>query len=131
MPPGSKATQLWTHRIESLFLDTFGRPDRNQDPPCERTSDTSMVQALHLMNAEDLYQKVASDEGRAAELAKSEMTADQIATDLYLAVYSPYPDAEEFEIARGVFQREGASRRECVEDLMWALMNTPEFVFID
>ena len=50
MPAGSRATQLWTHRVDSLFLDAFGRPDPNQDPPCERTGDTTMVQALHLMN---------------------------------------------------------------------------------
>jgi hypothetical protein len=131
MAPGSRATEIWTHRIDSLFLDTFGRPDRNQDPPCERTTDTSMVQALHLMNAESLYEKVTSDDGKAAQLAKSDMSHDAIATHLYLAIYSRYPDAKELEIARGLFGREGADRRECVEDLMWALMNTPEFVFKD
>ena len=33
MPPGSKAKELWTRRVGSLFLDTFGRPNPNQDPP--------------------------------------------------------------------------------------------------
>ena len=51
MPPGSRAMELWTVRSQSVFLDTFGRPDPNQDPPCERTTDTTVVQALHLMNA--------------------------------------------------------------------------------
>src|SRR5207249_5295916 len=36
MPAGSRATELWTFRAQSLFLDSFGRPDPNQDPPCER-----------------------------------------------------------------------------------------------
>jgi hypothetical protein len=40
MPPGSRAMELWTVRSQSLFLDSFGRPDPNQDPPCERTSET-------------------------------------------------------------------------------------------
>jgi hypothetical protein len=131
MPPESRATEIWSHRIKSLFLDTFGRPDRNQDPPCERTSDASMVQALHLMNAESLQEKVASDEGRAAKLAGSSMSPDEIATELYLAVYSRYPDQQELEVARKLFEQEGANRKERVEDLMWALMNTPEFVFKD
>ncbi len=51
MPPGSRATQVWTHRSSSLFLDTFGRPDPNQDPPCERTTDSTTPQVLHLMNS--------------------------------------------------------------------------------
>ena len=74
-PPGSRATAIWTHRAPSLFLDTFGRPDPNQDPPCERTSDTSVVQALHLMNSPDLHKKVTSDAGRAARLARGQRIA--------------------------------------------------------
>ena len=60
-PTASRSTQLWTHRVDSLFLDAFGRPDRNQDPPCERTPDTTMVQALHLMNVPNLHLKVIAD----------------------------------------------------------------------
>ena len=74
-PPGSRAAAIWTHRVPSLFLDTFGRPDPNQDPPCERTSDTSVVQALHLMNAPDLHKKITSDAGRAARLAERQGVA--------------------------------------------------------
>ncbi len=39
--PARRAMEFWTHADASLFLDTFGRPDPNQDPPCERTSDTT------------------------------------------------------------------------------------------
>ena len=62
MPPDSSAKLIWTHRVDSLFLDAFGRPDPNQDPPCERTGDTSIVQALHLMNSEKLSRKITSDQ---------------------------------------------------------------------
>ncbi len=34
MPTGSRATELWTVRSQSIFLDTCGRPDPYQDPPC-------------------------------------------------------------------------------------------------
>lgn len=129
MPPESRAQELWTYRIKSLFLDTFGRPDLNQDPPCERTPDTSVVQALHLMNAPTLHAKVTSDAGRAARLAASERTVDEIIEELYLLIYCRPPAAEEFEVARGWFSAEGITRRQATEDLMWALMNTPEFVF--
>ena len=87
-PPGSRAAAIWTHRVPSLFLDTFGRPDPNQDPPCERTSDTSVVQALHLMNAPDLHKKVTSDAGRAARLAKGKEPPRAIVEELYLLVYA-------------------------------------------
>jgi len=131
MPAGSRATEIWTHRIGSLFLDTFGRPDPNQDPPCERTSDTSVVQALHLMNAEGLYKKVTSDEGRAAALAAGDASPQEIVEEIYLSIYSRLPDDDEVAIATALFEQDGADRRLCIEDITWALLNTPEFVFKD
>ncbi|HUG89768.1 MAG TPA: DUF1553 domain-containing protein, partial [Planctomycetaceae bacterium] len=131
MPPGSRAKELWTHRIGSLFLDAFGRPDPNQDPPCERTSDTTVVQALHLMNSERLARKVTSDKGRAAELAASSRTPAEIVEELYLWVYSRLPDEEELKIGTALFDGEGSDRRRAAEDLLWAVLNTPEFVFKD
>jgi Protein of unknown function (DUF1553)/Protein of unknown function (DUF1549)/Bacterial Ig-like domain (group 2) len=131
MPPGSRAKELWTHRIESLFLDAFGRPDPNQDPPCERTSETTVVQALHLMNSERMFRKVTSDRGRAAELAASSRAPAEIVEELYLWAYSRLPDEEELKIGTALFESEGSERRHAAEDLLWALLNTPEFVFKD
>jgi hypothetical protein len=129
MPAGSLAKELWTHRIESIFLDAFGRPDPNQDPPCERTGDTTIVQALHLMNARNLYNKATSDAGRAAKLASAKHTPAEIVEELYLLVYSRFPDTEELRIGSQLFNKEGTNRRVATEDLFWALLNTPEFVF--
>ena len=131
MPPGSRAKELWTTRIGSLFLDTFGRPDPNQDPPCERTPETTVVQSLHLMNSANLYKKVTDDKGWAALLSGSKRSAEEIVEELYLAVYSRKPDSEERIIARGLYKKKGITRRQATEDLMWALINTPEFVFKD
>jgi hypothetical protein len=133
-PPGTRANALWTVRNESLFLDTFGRPDPNQDPPCERVSDTSVTQALHLMNAPDLHAKVTSDAGLPAKLAAADHTADQIAEELYLRVYSRPPADDERQIVAELLAEAGddlAARRAAVEDLLWALLNTPEFLFKD
>jgi hypothetical protein len=131
MPSGSRAMQLWTHRSASLFLDTFGRPDPNQDPPCERTTDTTVTQALHMMNSPEVHQKITSKSSRAAQWADSERSDAEIIEDIYLWVYSRLPDAEELQGALSWFEEAGDQRRTATEDLMWALMNTPEFVFKD
>jgi hypothetical protein len=128
-PPRTRAIELWTVRTQSVFLDSFGRPDPNQDPPCERTSDTSVVQALHLMNSPKLHAKVTSDDGRAAALAGSKKTTGEIVGELYLLVYCRQPSDEERRNALRRF--EAAPRRQATEDLLWALLNTPEFVFKD
>ncbi len=129
MPPGTRAMQAWTVRMNSLFLDSFGRPDPNQDPPCERTTDTSVVQSLHLMNSPALHQKITADDGRAAKLAAGKASPGEIVNELYLAIYGRMPTEVERAKAIARFEMSDANRRTATEDLMWALLNTPEFVF--
>ncbi|QDU00256.1 DUF1549 domain-containing protein [Gimesia aquarii] len=129
MPANSTAKQLWTHRVSSVFLDSFGRPDPNQDPPCERTTETTVVQVLHMMNSRELYSRIQSSKGNCDKWAKSKMTPDQIMEELYLTAYSRYPTLEEKRLGRSLFEKEGANRQQVIEDLMWALLNTPEYLF--
>ena len=131
MPLGSRAKELWTARIDSLFLDAFGRQDPNQDPPCERTLDTAIVQSLHLMNSNTLARKIASDDSRPHTLASSKLTPVQIIEELYLSLYARRPTADELKETASLFDEPDANRRRVCEDLMWALINTPEFVFKD
>jgi hypothetical protein len=111
-------------------LDAFGRPDANQDPPYERAPDSTIVQALHLMNAPDLHKKFASDVGRAAQLAASDKPPQEIVDELYLTAYSRFPSGEERQVVTEAFAA-NPNRRQATEDLLWALVNTPEFVFKD
>lgn len=131
MPAASRANQLWTTRVDSIFLDTFGRPNPNQDPPCERNPEATVTQTLHLMNSPQLHGKVTSDSGHAALLAAGELSPEEIVREIYLLVYSRLPDEEEQQLGISLFAGEEASRRQACEDLMWALINTPEFVFKD
>jgi hypothetical protein len=130
-PVGSHANQIWTTRINSIFLDTFGRPNENQDPPCERTPDTTVTQTLHLMNSPQLHQRVTADDSRAAQLAATTLTPAEIVEELYLGTYARLPDAEERQLGESLFTEPNTTRRQATEDLLWALLNTPEFFFKD
>jgi len=129
MPPQSRANQIWTTRVSSLFLDTFGRPNPNQDPPCERTPESTVVQTLHLMNAPNLHNKLTTDKGFVAKIAASKLPPEKIVEELYLRCYGRLPGEEERKVGRRVFDEDKSNRRQATEDLLWALMNTPEFVF--
>lgn len=131
MPPGSRAIQLWTHRTPSLFLDTFGRPDANLDPPYERSRELTTPQMLHLMNSTALNDKLADKSARPAQLASSELSNADIVDDVYLRIYGRFPKSAERELALQRFPQERDKRQTAIEDLMWALLNTPEFYFID
>jgi prephenate dehydratase len=126
--PDARAVRAWNFRQESEFLDAFARPNPSADPPCERDGEGSVVQALHLMNSAKLTAKIASPAGRAAALAKSERTPRQIVEELYLATYSRPPSEEEAKLALAAFAQEGATRQTATEDVVWALLNSAEFV---
>jgi Protein of unknown function (DUF1553)/Protein of unknown function (DUF1549) len=130
LPPGARATQLWTHRVSSQFLDTFGRPDPNQDPPCERRTEPTTPQSLHLMNSPALQQKLALDTARPAKLATSKASSENIVEELYLLAYCRFPTEGERKTALASLPVRG-NRRAAVEDLFWAILNTPEFFLVN
>ena len=129
MPADARAVRAWNYRIDSDFLDAFSRPNASADPPCERDGEGSVVQALHLMNSRSLTKRIADPNGRAAALAKSDRTPEQIVEGLYLAAYSRFPSPDERAVALAAFSEKEASRQSATEDLMWALLNSAEFVF--
>ena len=70
-----------------------------------------MTQTLHLINATQLHAQVTSDASRAAKLAASPLSAEQIVEEIYLLVYSRFPDAEEREIGKQIFAEAGSAKR--------------------
>lgn len=129
LPPGSRAVMTWNHKLESTFLDAFGRPNASQECPCERERKSSVIQALHLMNSNDLQEKLSAKNGRISALVKSDLPEPQIVKEIYLAAYNRLPHAEELQTSLKFFSLPGATRQTAVEDLAWALINSAEFVF--
>ena len=129
MPIGARATQAWTYKIDSAFMDAFSRPNSSSDCPCERDTSTSVVQSLHMMNSKGLQAKLTAKEGRVKQLVESKKPPEEIVTELYLAALSRYPTAEEKEIATKAFSGEGVTPQTATEDVLWALLNSAEFVF--
>ena len=88
-----------------------------------------MVQALHLMNSDKLQAKLADKNGRAAKLGQEDKPRDEVVNELYLALYSRWPSDEEKRIALESLEVGSPKRQQAVEDLIWALINSAEFVF--
>ena len=125
----ARSVELWTTRMDSALLESFGLPNSSENCPVERDDRPSMVQALHLMNSEKLQAKLADKNGRAAKLAQDDKPSDEVVNELYLALYSRWPSDEEKRVALEAFKGRGSKRHEAVEDIIWALINTAEFVF--
>lgn len=131
LPPGSRAVQAWTYKIDSRTMDAFGRPNSSSDCPCERNLKPSISQALHLMNAEDLQNKLSSTSpaSQIQQLSTGSRPVEEIVDELYLACYTRYPTSEERALTAGYFPANPEARRAAIEDLLWSLINSAEFVF--
>ena len=124
--PGSKAKHQWNHKLQSDFLDAFGRPNSSAAPPCERDQTGSVVQALHLMNSKGLQSKFSRSPWL-TDLTKKD--SGSAIDEIYLTLLSRFPVKEEKDIGAKYLSREGIKKRESLEDLIWSLVNSPEFVF--
>lgn len=142
LPPGTRAVALPdnSYNRSTPFLKVFGRPEGESVCECERVQSSSLAQSLHLINAGDIKAKLAHADGRAERLAKSDQPLEAKIRELYLAAFAREPRGEELKVAVDYFAepRFGAdgkpldaqrASRENFQDLIWALINTKEFLF--
>ena len=66
-PAGWRSLQLPDSKVDSTFLDSFGRPARMTTCSCERSAEPSMAQALHLANGTTINEKLRSESSVAAK----------------------------------------------------------------
>lgn len=126
-PPGTRAISLPDPAISSQFLTTFGKPPRASNCECARGSVVDLSQALHLANSLALHDKISSVTGRLKQHLKANRSDDEILDDFYLAALSRRPTIDERRIVHETLKE--APRIELWEDIVWALLNSSEFVF--
>jgi hypothetical protein len=128
LPLGTRAIQLPDPGVRSFFLDVFGRPARQITCECERTSVPNIAQALHLMNGDPVNAKIANRDGRIQKLIQAKKPLPEIVEELYLVTLSRPPRPEEVETAL-TWIGKAPTPQAGVEDLMWVLLNSREFLF--
>jgi hypothetical protein len=129
VPKTFRAAQLPDSRVQDDgFLRLFGRPERESVCECERTSDVSLAHAMNLINGPTVANALIDPKGRIAELVVDDPSDRALTDELYLAALSRLPS--EGEAATAVTHLEASeSKAEGAQDLMWALINSPAFLF--
>jgi hypothetical protein len=128
VPLGTRASQLPDPSYRSYLMDTFGRPPRQIACECERTTKPNIAQALTLLNGDFLQKKIADPGGRVAKLVRAKTPEATAVEELFLAALGRLPRAEEKELTRR-WLAEAKSPQEGLEDVLWVLVNSREFLF--
>ena len=141
--PGTRAVALPddSYNSSSYFLTVFGRPEMDSACECERAQGASLAQTLHLLNSKNIQDKLSGTSGNAQKLTsqKERVNEDKI-TELYKLAFSRNPKDDEMKTAIGYIKKKteqienDAKKKEdstkmAYEDLVWALLNTKEFLF--
>ena len=128
VPAGTRAIELWDSSLPHYFLRVFGRPLRKSACVCERNPDTSVAQALHLMNSPRIHAKLTHDGGNVARAVARAQNDVALVDELYLTFFSRLPNDAERQFCCD-YLREAADRRSAAEDLAWSMLCSIEFVF--
>lgn len=128
-PAGFTAKQLPDANIQSEFLSLFGKPRRVEACECERDDGSNMLQALHFINGKSILSRVSNGNGRVAQLLK-DPDDDKLVTQLYLWSLVRVPRDEEVELGKKFIKSYGDKRAEAAQDLMWALLNSKDFMLV-
>lgn len=142
LPSGTRAIALPdnSYNNASPFLKVFGRPENESVCECERIQSASLAQSLHLMNAADIKGKLAVANGRAQKLATAKLPMEDRIREVYRVAFSREPRADEMKFALEYFADArvdnngnpldpARAAQENFQDLLWALINTKEFLF--
>ncbi|MAR10279.1 MAG: cell surface protein [Blastopirellula sp.] len=119
--PGDTAQPLWRDE----FLKLFGRSSRNTICACETKSEATLSQTLHLAVGNTVHQAISS--GLIDRLLKAEKTPQDIIKELFIRCLSREPTAEEMAKTEAMIGDEARSKQP-YEDILWALINSTEFM---
>lgn len=114
---------------DNYFLTLFGKPTRQTNCDCERSTDPTLLQTLFTRNDPQLLSRIDGRDGWITELrhsARKNLDVDQAIEQTFLRTVSRPPSAQELTEARSDVHA-AKTPVDGLRDLLWAMLNTREF----
>jgi hypothetical protein len=112
------------HRL--WFLDINNQIDRTV-VACRR-NESNLKQALHKLTGSTYREKISSQKGRIEQLLNAGLADREIIEEFYLTALARHPREEELSELESMI-RQSPDRERSIEDLLWAILTSPEFAF--
>lgn len=129
VPAACRAIELPDGSVTSPFLATFGRPARDTGLESERNDRCTDAQRLHLLNASRLLGGIRRSARLRDVLRDARGNPDEAIRGIYALVLTREPTFEEMEFVRRYAALTSRPAHEAAVDLVWALVNSKEFLF--
>ncbi|MGE5193638.1 MAG: DUF1553 domain-containing protein, partial [Deltaproteobacteria bacterium] len=113
--------------LADQFLKTFGKPPRLQACECERTGEPTLNQAFQLVSGPLVNELLSRRDNRLGQLIDSGRPTPEIVDELFWTALSRRPTDEERRTSTAFVDAAG-DKRSHLEDLLWGLINSNDFL---
>lgn len=125
--PASNGGRRGANSMGERFLRTFGKPDRLLTCECERNDDPGLLQAFQMITGELQNAMIRDPDNRIGRMLEANKSDSEMLEAFYLAALSrPPTDAEARKLL--TYVHASGNRRKAWEDVVWALVNSKEFL---
>ncbi len=115
-------------RGDNYATNLFGKPVRATNCDCERSNEPAVLQTVYLRNDPEVLTILDRPAGWLKQVAKTKTKdADELVKQAYLRVLNRLPDEREAGIAKKHLT-DAKDVPSGLRDLLWALLNTKEFI---
>jgi hypothetical protein len=129
IPDYERSISLADGSITSPFLEMFGRPPRDTGLESERLNQPNDAQRLHLLNSTDIQKRIQTS-WRATNLLKgANKKPRDVVTNVYECILTRQPTNAELQAVAKYKESSGLKPGQIAEDLVWALINSKEFLY--
>jgi hypothetical protein len=126
LPQGMRAVEVPDGKVSGdEFLALFGRPKRLSACECERTSNITLSHALNMINGVTVSDAINKSDNNVSKLVETHKEDKKLVEEIYLSCLNRLPSEKEIaavDLSKG-------PRLEIAQDLTWALINSPAFLF--
>jgi hypothetical protein len=129
IPEHEPAIALADGSISSSFLEMFGRPSRDTGLVSERNNHPTKEQRLHLLNSTDIQRRIDRGFRVQNQIRMAKGDHRKAIQNVYITILCRWPTDEEIAAIESYAQRTGLSTDKVANDLIWALLNTKEFLY--
>lgn len=129
VPEEDRTIALADGSITSPFLELFGRPSRDTGLFVERSNRPTDDQRLYLLNSTAMRRRLEGSPRLRALVKKAGRDLNGLIAETYITLLSRSPTDDEIGTVRAYFVSGERRPREAAADLVWALINTKEFLY--
>jgi hypothetical protein len=129
IPEDNRSIALADGSITSPFLEMFGRPARDTGLWSERNNRFTGAQRLHMLNSSDIQRRIERSWRLRAVLAGVRRNPRRGINALYLLILSRPPTTAEVAAVERYGRSARMNPKRLADDLVWALINSKEFLY--